>query len=90
METYEEATGDDGDTGLTITYQNNAYYNSYGGWTAPVLNIICDPSAASSAYEVSAGVSANPEVVNAPSCTSKYVGSRRTGRQYASQPRRRL
>ena len=34
-----------GDTGLTIEYTANSYYQSYAGWIAPVLNIICDSGA---------------------------------------------
>ncbi len=47
------------------------YYNSYTGWVKPVVNLICD-STASSAYEDMSSVSTNPEVVNAPGCTTNY------------------
>lgn len=47
------------------------YYNTYLGWVRPVINLICD-STPSTAYEETQGVSANPEVVNAPGCTTNY------------------
>ena len=62
----------DGDEGLTIQYTNNAYYNSYAGWVPPILNLICDSSAASTAYTETSSASTNPEVINAPGCTTNY------------------
>jgi hypothetical protein len=62
----------DGDVGLTIKYEPNSYYASYAGWVSPVVNIICDNSASSTAYTVpSSTPSTNPSVVNAAGCTSK-------------------
>eukprot|EP01050_Picozoa_sp_SAG11_P019241 SAG11_NODE_3033_length_2749_cov_4.883774_4_plen_159_part_00 len=67
-----EPIDDGGDVGIAITYNNNNYYTSYLGWVKPVLRLICDPGATSSAYTSTSGISTNPFVENAAGCTSEF------------------
>lgn len=63
-------TGDD--SGISIEFPNNSYYDTYPLWVRPVINLICD-SAPSSAYqEIVAPLTANPEVVNTPGCNTNF------------------
>ena len=64
---------DGGDEGVTLTYTNNVYYNSYAGWVRPVVNLICDPGASDEAYSAAATATTNPEVLLNPiGCTTNY------------------
>ena len=58
------ALDDGSDTGLSLEYTPNSYYQSYVGWVSPVVNLICDSSASTTEPET--------EVVNAPGCTTNY------------------
>jgi len=66
---------DDGEEGIAIEFPADSYYQSYVGWVNPIVKIICDSSASSTAYTETSGNSANPSVINTPGCTTNYCSA---------------